>query len=291
MDQGIAIIIGALIGGFCLIFAAVFAEMISKWLQENFFPWLRRVLGWEEKIPPGEIDKAKGCVLQLRVGFFILAIAFFGISFLFWLTAPVLALDVRSFYFPSGKVGDIGDVTFGTEKFTYEPLGIGPHEYDGKYNEDGSLNPNPAAFAGMCWLNPAGNWGTMPGGGKDLSDYNRIHWEARSLGEPVNVEFFIGGVTWIWGKDDDGKPKIVEPPYPGVPKYGLGTHKLTSTWQEFDVPLRVQKKEDLARVICGFGWVASWGNNDVHLDENGKGPVEKKKFEFEIKNIRYERGD
>jgi len=267
-----------ILGGFVNLIVAVIAALIAEWLRRR----------------EGRKNEGGARRRPLKIYIWILPILFFMLAIVLFITACLLSrtpeLKVSSFYFPSGKVGDIGDVTFGTGKFTYEPLGRGSHEYEWKYNEDGSVNQNPAGFAGVCWLNPAGNFGTMSGGGKDLSAYNKIHWEGRSLGDPVNVEFFIGGVTWIWGKDDDGKPKIVEPPYPGVPKYGLGTHKLTSDWQEFDVPLGVEK-EDLDPVICGFGWVASWGNNDVQLDEDGTGPVEKKKFEFEIREIRYEKGD
>jgi len=283
-------IVAAIIGGFCIILAAVLGPIVEHTLRKKRS---RQGRGVKDGGSPSTWKlKGKGrvIIIIIRLTLAIAGIANLGISLSSWLLPPVAALDVSRFYFPSGKVGDIGDVSFGTGRFIYEPLGREPHEYEWKYNEDGSLNPNPAEFAGVCWLNPAGNFGTMSGGGKDLSDYNKIHWEGRSLGDPVNVEFFIGGVTWIWGKDSDGKPKIVEPPYPGVPKYGLGTYKLTSDWQEFDVPLHIGKA-DLKRVICGFGWVASWGNNDVQLNEDGTGPVEKKKFEFEIREIRYEKGD
>lgn len=106
----------------------------------------------------------------------------------------------ESFFDPSGLMGDIGDVRMersaGADRFTYETNGTGPHEWDYKY-VDGVLNPKPAEFAGVMYLDPPNNFGQQSG--VNLGGTRHVFsWEARSEESTVNVEFIIGGVVWMW---------------------------------------------------------------------------------------------
>lgn len=197
-------------------------------------------------------------------------------------------------YDPSGYMGDIGDLTVAKEpeviRFTYEADGRGPHEFDFKFIQiDGDptsqLNPRPAQFAGVMYLNPPSNFGTRPNGGLDLRNFSRsITWEARSLTGEVNVEFVIGGVTWIW---EDGVK--VDAPYPGsMRRTSLGIYTLTSDWgQPFEYDLSDKPEEEFECVVGGFAWVISWGSNGVKLNDEGTGAEEPKTFIIEIRNIEY----
>jgi hypothetical protein len=92
-------------------------------------------------------------------------------------------------------MGDIGDIT--PEKvpgerlirFRYEAQGRGPHEWDHKY-VDGELNPSPAKFAGVMFLD--GDW-ARTASGFDLRGKRVVRWEARSLEGDVYVKFLAGG--------------------------------------------------------------------------------------------------
>ena len=193
-------------------------------------------------------------------------------------------------YDPSGYMGDIGDITVKKDPavvgFIYEICGRGDHEWDYKYI-NGELNPNPAKFAGVMYLNPPNNWGMESDGGFDLRGFRSIKWEARSLQEEVNVEFIIGGITWIW--DDDNKMRQ-SALYPGsMPRDSLGIYTLNKNWQEFQVNLSDHPEDDFQYVVGGFSWVIDWGSNQVDLDNPGTCPEQPKTFTIEIRNIRYER--
>ncbi|MCK4340648.1 MAG: hypothetical protein KAY37_02850 [Phycisphaerae bacterium] len=194
-------------------------------------------------------------------------------------------VDIR--YVASGKMGDIGDVTFGGGKFTYKTVGQGPHEWKFKY-VDNELNPRPAQFGGVVWLSPQSEFGTFSDGGYDLRGFRGIEWEAKATGDPVKVEFFIGGINRVGSKGEDGRFEFVRAPYPDtMPRTGLGIRKLTNEWQTFRVSLADQPEGNFARVVGGFGWIATWGNNGVEPDESGMGPNNVKKFTFEVRNVFY----
>ncbi|GAF81689.1 unnamed protein product, partial [marine sediment metagenome] len=139
--------------------------------------------------------------------------------------------DLR--YVASGAMGDIGDVTFGFGEFHYKTAGKGPHEFALKYENDGRTpSATPAQFGGVVWLSPPDMFGTAPDGGYDLRGFRGIEWEARAIGDPVKVEFFIGGIDRVWKKNEDGRWEFVRAPYPDtMPRTSLGIRKLTNEWQ------------------------------------------------------------
>jgi hypothetical protein len=204
------------------------------------------------------------------------------------------AFPVMPNYHPSGLMGDIGDLRPPArmeegDRFTYEPLGRPPHEYDYKY-VNGTLNEKPAQFAGVMYLHPRGNWGTDPTGGYDLRRVaDVIRWEARSVEGDVYVEFLIGGITWMW---DEPARRQVSAPYPdSLPATSLGTKKLTPAWTVFEVDLheRGRVKDDFKRVVGGFGWVITWAANGLDMPDSDLSSNKTRIFTIEICNIRYER--
>lgn len=201
-------------------------------------------------------------------------------------TGSSVPIDLN--YYPSGKMGDINDVTIAqgvnNTRFIYETKGRSPHEWEYKF-VGGKLNPDPAQFAGVMYLEPQNNFGTDPTGGFDLRELHRLlKWEARSLKGEVNVEFLIGGVNWVWKN-----MTRVPAPNPGsLPKLSLGIRKLTKDWKTFEYYLSQRPEREFRRVIGGFGWVINWGSNGIKLNEDKKSPDQVKTFEIEIRNARYE---
>jgi len=198
--------------------------------------------------------------------------------------------SVYGSYEPSGIMGDIDDIRIKklerSCQFKYIVTGKGRHEWDYKFVGQ-ELNQSPAQFGGVMYLNPPNNFGNLCGG-FDLRGFHRaIKWRARSLGEDVYVEFIIGGVTWAW--DERTRIKIM-PTYPdSLPRISLGTKRLTSQPQTFEVDLSNLPPSHFARVVNGYSWVISWGSNNINLNDNGTGPERSKTFEIEISNITYER--
>ena len=192
-------------------------------------------------------------------------------------------VDVNRYFVPSGISGDVSDVaiSFGSEgghRFIYEPQGRGPHERGkSKYDAQGHLNDSVCGFAGCFWLNPANNWGTVEGG-FDLRDFRprEVAWTARSLGEPIQVEFLVGSEGQVWVDSDGEKPKWTEPEYANtLSTFRLGQFPLEAEWKTYRMPLEDISVEQFKRVIAGFAWSITSG-------------VEKdRKFEFEVKDIKY----
>lgn len=202
---------------------------------------------------------------------------------------------VAPYYDPSGLMGDTGDVAVAASpedvvRFNYETKGRGPHEWDWKF-VNGVRNPNPAKFAGVMWLNPPNAWGDLPECGYDLRRFRgTVVWEARSIGGRVNVEFLIGGVTWLWKQDEHGKWFRSPAPYgDSMPRISLGIRSLSEEWQPFEASLSDLPEENFTRVVGAFGWTASWSNNAVESNDEGTAPVEPKKLTFEIRDLRYKK--
>jgi hypothetical protein len=203
-------------------------------------------------------------------------------------TGSAKVFSVEGHFWPTGKMGDIGDVGIvsgpSLDRFTYPTNGLGPHEWDWKY-VNGQLSPELAQFGGVMYLNPQNNFGIDPTGGFDLRGYRVAKWEARSLTGSVNVQFSMGGVTWVW---DSRAGVKVTPPFPETLSVkSLGIRALNGNWQEFEAPFAPE--DDLRCVINGFAWTIDWPSNDVSLNATRTGPVSPRTFQFEVRNIRYDR--
>lgn len=203
----------------------------------------------------------------------------------------VRVFPVDGNYEPSGKMGDVNDVSIDKRedvtRFVYETKGRGPHKWDYTYVNH-MLNPEPAQFAGVMYLYPPNNFGESPDGGIDLrGGFRVLRWEARSVAGEVETDFVIGGINWVL--DDNKKARAIAP-YPDSLKWRpLGTKRLGTEWQTFEYDLSQIPEEEFARVVGGFGWTISWGSNGVLMNEALTGPVQPKTFTIEIRKVRYEK--
>ncbi len=190
--------------------------------------------------------------------------------------------DVFQKYNPRGFLGDVGDIvkeqvpTERLTRMTYTAGGEEPHECDYKF-VNGSLNPAPCKFAGILFLD--GDWGRESGRGYDLRGRRTVTWKARSITGNVAVEFFAGGVNWVWDEQSHTKTKA---PYPDSMRRETLVHaELTPKWQTFSWTI-TSTDEDLKAVIGPFGWIITW-------DSNGVTPSQTKTFTVEIRDVTYEK--
>jgi exo-beta-1,3-glucanase (GH17 family) len=157
-------------------------------------------------------------------------------------------------YFPSGWMGDTGDIrldecgrtithTGSTAiRVEYTAEGIGPYE--------GCEGLPPCNWAGVYWQHPAENWGDRPGG-YDLTGARALTFWARGENGGERVSFMIGGVGCGSGDYPDSLcPVRVFDPAPTV---------LTDTWQVYTVPLSADL--DLSGLVGGFLWTVSKADN------------------------------
>jgi hypothetical protein len=193
--------------------------------------------------------------------------------------------SVSDNYDPSGFMGGIDDIKIrklpeGVTRFTYEPTGRGAQEWDYTYVR-GTLNPTPAPFAGVMYLSSPNNWAEQPG--YDLRGFGRrLKWDARSLAGPVNVTFVVGGVSWAW--DHAKKEKNYDLPCPDSMPRAAKVKTLTDDWQTFDWDLSDKAEGDFSSVVGGFAWMIELNSNGAELN-----PARPRRFEIELRNIRYER--
>lgn len=114
----------------------------------------------------------------------------------------------------------------------------------------------PSGWGGVVWQHPAQDWGDQRGG-FDLTGAKRLVFSARgeSGGEEVSFGFgLIGPEKRYFDTAKGSKEKV----------------KLTTEWQQFEIPLDTLKStENLTRIKTGFMWtVASSGRPIVfYLDD------------------------
>ena len=205
--------------------------------------------------------------------------------------------SVTQFYKPTQHMGDRGDINIsgvGNSNnpilFTYSAYGNGPHEWDYKYVSK-EINPNPARFAGIMFIDSAGPGGTDPNNGFDLSAYKTIKWEARSIQDSVDVKFVIGGVTWVW---DEQTKERVSAPYPDSIKSSILMCEptLTAEWQSFEYDISGFTPDMLQHVVGVFGWTIDWGDNNIISITNPDAsivPENPRNLVIEIRNIYYDK--
>lgn len=134
-----------------------------------------------------------------------------------------------------------------------------------KFNSNWTINPksgksciqiqydtakdSETAWAGIYWQIPPNNWGTAPGGGKDLSGFKKLTFWVRGVG--YIDKFMVGGIQGLTGPGDSGEAYIE-------------CVELTDKWQKQEIDL---KKTDLSNIIGPFGFAisADWNKGVVQL--------------------------
>ena len=141
----------------------------------------------------------------------------------------------NSFY-PSQYIGDAAAITF-DEGWTEKPQ-------SGKtcmrviYAPQGDFG-----WAGLYWVNPAGNWGKQKGG-YDLRFAKRLTFWARGEkgGEHIAV-FRYGGIKGAFNDSDN---------------HGIGPLVLTNEWTQYTVDL---SKRNLKYISAGFSFALTKAHN------------------------------
>jgi hypothetical protein len=141
-------------------------------------------------------------------------------------------------YIPSGYMGDVRDILLKQTrdvKETYENRGT---SLEIIYTPRGS-----EGWAGLYWLEPANNWGSVQGG-FNLKGATKLTFWARGLtGTEILSEVKIGGIR--------GK-------YPDSDVISVKNIGLTKEWQMFEVDLKGRK---LSHIIGGFCVIFDKYNN------------------------------
>jgi len=140
----------------------------------------------------------------------------------------------KNHFVPSGWMGDHGDIKFndGCRENPYSRRTCVRVDYSAKRKQG-------AGWAGVCWQEPANNWGNIPGG-HDLTGAEKLSFYARGeKGGEVITEFKMGGIQ---GEFSDSTSA------------SIGPVVLTPEWEKYTIDL---KNEDLSRVIGGFAFVVS----------------------------------
>lgn len=143
-------------------------------------------------------------------------------------------------FIASGWMGDFGDIKFdtGCKQDPYLGDTCIKISYSGKATQG-------ARWAGICWQNPANNWGNTDAG-FDLSRATKLTFWARGEkgGERIE-EFKVGGLMGEFSDSDTA---------------GVGPVILNKEWTQYTVDL---KGKDMSYIIGGFCWST---NADVNPD-------------------------
>jgi exo-beta-1,3-glucanase (GH17 family) len=129
-----------------------------------------------------------------------------------------------------------------------------PH--NGKTAVKISYTQKVIGWAGVYWVEPAGNIGDRPGG-IDLTGAKRVTFWARSDAPGAQVKFIIGGIGY--NVDWNGNALCNQPNglYPDsvCPKIEQ-TETLNTSWTKYVIDLSAAPR-DLHSVVGGFGWVST----------------------------------
>jgi hypothetical protein len=139
-----------------------------------------------------------------------------------------------SAYYPSGKIGDIADISIDSEFRGNSHARRTSLRIDYRPTLSSSLG-----WAGVYFLYPDGNWGQFPG--RNLSGATKLSfWVCAD--RDMHAEFFLGGINDPRFAYSDSLPKI-----------SSGPVAVNSTWQRHELDLT---GHDLSSVIGGFGIAA-----------------------------------
>jgi len=113
---------------------------------------------------------------------------------------------------------------------------------------------NTKGWAGIYWLQPDHNWGTIADAGYDLSEYKQLIFQARAETPGTQIKFFVGGVsTTEEGIALPYSSSINTPLFSQEADPTDGFVNLTDAWQDYHFDVTGL---DLQYVIDGFGWAA-----------------------------------
>lgn len=151
------------------------------------------------------------------------------------------AKSLTNHYYPSGFMGDYGDIKF-DGKSSANPRS-GTTSIQIVYSPNASQG---ARWAGIYWQNPVNNWGAKDGG-YDLTGARRLTFWARGEKGGERIEQFkVGGMTEGKFADSD--------------MASLGPVILTNKWEQYTIDLA---GKDLSSISGGFSWAT---NLDVQVD-------------------------
>jgi hypothetical protein len=140
-----------------------------------------------------------------------------------------------STYYPSGKIGDVADLSIGSEFTENSHSGRASLRIDYRPTLSSSLG-----WAGVYFLYPDGNWGQFPG--RNLSGATKLSfWVCAD--HDTHAEFFVGGIK---------VPHFAY--FDTLPKISTGVVAVSSTWQHHEIDLTGY---DLSSLIGGFGVATS----------------------------------
>lgn len=134
-------------------------------------------------------------------------------------------------YIPSGWMGDYGDIKMNDQSADNPHSGTTSIQF--VYSAKKSQNQG---WAGVCWLNPANNWGNKKGG-FDLTGMTKLtFWARGAKGGEVLQKVTVGGIKGT---------------YPDTASAEMGPVELTDTWRQYSVNL---VGKDLSYINGGFNW-------------------------------------
>lgn len=158
------------------------------------------------------------------------------------------ASSTDNHFFPSGWMGDYGDLTV-DEAHQVDPHG-GATAFKVSYSAKGAQG---ARWAGIYWQNPANNWGNVVGG-YDLTGATKLTFWARGEkgGERID-KFQVGGIKGVYADSDQA---------------AIGPVLLQSEWKKYEVNL---ENRDLSSLSGGFMFAMNADNNPegftIYLDD------------------------
>jgi hypothetical protein len=145
-----------------------------------------------------------------------------------------------STYYPSGRIGDAGDISVDPEFKGNAHSGRTSLRIDYRPARFSLLGWSPLGWAGVYFLYPDGNWGQFPG--RNLSGATRLSfWVCAD--HDTHAEFFIGGIK-------DTRFAYFDT----LPKLSTGVVAVGPAWRRHEIDLTGR---DLSSVIGGFGVAAS----------------------------------
>ena len=148
-------------------------------------------------------------------------------------------INIGDNFFPSGWMGDWGDITFEgnwTENTHSKPTCIKIDYSASKSQGEG--------WVGIYWQYPANNWGDNPNG-IDLTGATKLTFWAKGEKGGEKAEFKVGGITGTY-------PDSIQP------SISTDIIVLSNEWNQFTIDLT---GKDLSHVIGGFFWTTGKSQN------------------------------